>query len=72
MAAMPNVDAVTPAFVQGETETKPSPAPAARSMSEIDALTTAPPRMAPQETAEDARVVVASETPRTVVSVMSD
>lgn len=47
---------MTPAFDQGEMDVKPSPAPAARSISEIDALTTAPPNTVLQDTAEEVRV----------------
>jgi len=65
---MPKVVAVTPALVHGDTEVKPRPAPAVSSIRDTAALTTAPPKMALQETAEDERAVAASTTPRWVGS----
>ena len=49
---IPNVVAETPELGQGDTVASPSPDPRAASSNPIEAMTNAPPIMAPHETAD--------------------
>jgi hypothetical protein len=50
---MPTAVADAPAFVHGETDDKPRPAPSASSVTANAAVTAAPPMTAPHDTADD-------------------